>query len=199
MLSTMKSTACFGWTRAAVANPSSGATRTPSGGSGWRYPRASDAPQRALLRERPVIVHERISRARIHADSVGDAQPLDCPQRVGDLLLQPFVPGHDGDAQQFDRALRVQLRGHDADHAVIAGRREIGVEDHLLTTPRLHVGGGCRGSQHRGERRHQHVRSHGSGLSWRVVQRSGHRRAKARRRSVGWRCRRLYAQAGVRA
>ena len=85
---------------------------------------------------------QRVARARIHADFVRDSQPLDGPQRVRDLLRQPFVAGHDGDAQQLDHAGRVQLRRHHGDLPIVAGRREVGIEDHFFLgggySPRPH-------------------------------------------------------------
>ena len=101
-------------------------------------PGAADVVEVALIGHRFVVVHEGIACARIDADRVGQAHPFNCFERVGDFLRQPLISRHDGDAEQVDDALRVQLHGHHTNLTVIADRRVVGIENHSLLGGRLH-------------------------------------------------------------
>jgi hypothetical protein len=75
---------------------------------------------------------KRVVRAHVHADAVAHAEPLDRHQRVGHALLEPLVARDHADAHDLDLALRLQLRGHDAELAVVAHGVVVAVDDDLL-------------------------------------------------------------------
>jgi hypothetical protein len=60
------------------------------------------------------------------------AEPLDRHQRIGHALLQPLVARDHADAHDLDLARGLQLRGHDAELAVVAHGVVVAVDDDLL-------------------------------------------------------------------